>query len=92
MESGAGLDLVARARPKDGRQGIIDLVRLTKADYLLFSFMAYRSHSEIRVGLVTNPDTPPFSNHHHPVSRIDSETDAKTAEEIWLCPRQTGHG
>jgi hypothetical protein len=42
-------------------------------------------------GLVTRPDTPPFSNHHHPVSRIASEADANNAEEIWLCPRQTGH-
>jgi putative NADH-flavin reductase len=25
---------------------------------------------EIRVGLVANPDTPPFSNRHHPVSCI----------------------
>ena len=25
---------------------------------------------EIRVGFVTNPDTPPFSNRHHPGSRI----------------------
>jgi hypothetical protein len=37
---------------------------------LLFSFMAYRSPLEIRVGLVANPDTPPFSNRHHPVSGI----------------------
>src|SRR5450759_2670143 len=37
---------------------------------LLFSFMAYRSPLEIRVGLVANPDTPPFSNRHHPVSCI----------------------
>ena len=37
---------------------------------LLFWFMAYRSPLEIRVGLVTNPDTPPFSNRHHPVSCI----------------------
>jgi hypothetical protein len=46
---------VAHSRPKDGLQGIIDLVRLTKADYLLFSFMAYRSHSEIRVGWSPGP-------------------------------------
>ena len=32
--------------------------------------MAYRSPLEIRVGLVANPDTPPFSNRHHPVSCI----------------------
>jgi hypothetical protein len=40
---------------------------------LLFSFMAYRSPLEIRVGLVANPDTPPFSNRHHPVSCIARE-------------------
>jgi hypothetical protein len=35
--------------------------------------MAYRSPLEIRVGLVANPDTPPFSNRHHPVSCIAHE-------------------
>jgi hypothetical protein len=37
---------------------------------LLISFMAYRSPLEIRDGLVTIPDTPLFSDRHHPVFRI----------------------
>jgi hypothetical protein len=37
--------------------------------------MAYRSPLEIRVGLVANPDTPPFSNRHHPVSCIAPRAD-----------------
>jgi hypothetical protein len=40
---------------------------------LLISFMAYRSPLEIRDGLVTIPDTPLFSDRHHPVSRIARE-------------------
>jgi hypothetical protein len=48
---------------------------------LLFSFMAYRSPLEIRVGLVANPDTPPFSNRHHPVSCIAHRQNAKPLRE-----------
>jgi hypothetical protein len=49
---------------------------------LLFSFMAYRSPLKIRVGLVANPDTPPFSNRHHPVSGIARLEFANCLEEI----------
>ena len=49
---------------------------------LLFSFMAYRSHLEIRVGLVTNPDTPPFSNRHHPVSCIAHAKLSRSLERL----------
>jgi len=59
-----------RPRPKDVHQGIVDLATLTKPDNIAILVHGYRSPLEIRVGLVANPDTPPFSNRHHPVSCI----------------------
>jgi hypothetical protein len=44
--------------------------------------MAYRSPLEIRVGLVANPDTPPFSNRHHPVSCIAPEPEIGNAHDL----------
>jgi hypothetical protein len=62
---------------------------------LLFSFMAYRSPLEIRVGLVTNPDTPPFSNRHHPVSCIahgKQPPNIRSQISAAACPKNSDDG
>jgi len=59
-----------RTRPQGVHQRIFDLIRLTKPDNVAILIHGVSFPSGDSGGLITIPDTPPFSSRHHPVSRI----------------------
>src|ERR1039458_622421 len=68
------------ARSKDIRQGIVDLVGLTKPDNTAILFHGVSLSLRGSGRLNTRLDTPPISYRHHPVSRLAPPLDGASSK------------